>query len=170
VTLRRPALLLLLVLLLSARARADGGHIAFHGTSGPTTVTVFSAPEPLVPGPADFSVLLQNAEAGDPVAGAVLHGTLTHGALSEPVTFAPSGSLLAASLKLPEAGHYLLRLEVARPDAPGASFTISLNVQPPGSRFLTLVVALAAPLAIVVLFLINQWLKELRRVPRVRPE
>lgn len=41
-------------------AHADGGHTRLQQTSGELVITLFTAPEPLVTGNADFSVMVQD--------------------------------------------------------------------------------------------------------------
>ena len=44
--------------------RADGGTLQFYGRRGDRVVSVFTTPSPLRVGPADLSVLVQQAETG----------------------------------------------------------------------------------------------------------
>ena len=49
---------------------ADGGAVQFRRQTGPVIITLFSAPVPLRAGPADLSVLVQNARDGSPILNA----------------------------------------------------------------------------------------------------
>jgi len=55
-------LTLLLLLALSDWAHADGGVVLLRASDGEITATLFASPSPLRAGPADFSVLLTDAE------------------------------------------------------------------------------------------------------------
>jgi hypothetical protein len=156
-----------------ATARADGGHIALHATSGAYTVTLFTAPDPLVTGPADISLLVQDAAseavASDAIAAATLTGpagpihlTLTHAAASNKL-------LLAGSPVLISSGAYHLQFAVARPGAQPASFTVDLPVAANHTRRTTLVFAMALPLLVVFLFLVNQHAKHQAVLRRALP-
>ena len=52
--------LILLLVLQCGVAHADGGHVRLQQTSGDLVITLFTAPEPLVTGKADFSVMVQD--------------------------------------------------------------------------------------------------------------
>lgn len=73
------ALILVVLLLLASRRSllADGGRLRFSKTAGPFLVTLFTTPEPLTPGPADFSVMVQNAKTNDILSDAQIVLTLT---------------------------------------------------------------------------------------------
>ncbi len=51
----------------TSAASADGGAVLSQQITGPYRVTVFGSPSPLRAGPADLSVLVQDAGTGDPV-------------------------------------------------------------------------------------------------------
>ncbi len=155
-----------LLLVLPSTALADGGHIALHATSGSVTITVFTSPEPLVTGPADFSVLVQDAASDEPLAGARVQGTLTTQQRRVPIGFARSGGLMAAAVRLPEAGSYRLDLSVESPGTPTAVFSTTLMVEASHERRTTVIVALVFPLVVIGLFLVNQQLKAHRRVAK----
>ena len=54
-------------LFLAHPALADGGAVLAQQTTGPYRITLFGSPSPLRAGPADLSVLVQNAKTGDAV-------------------------------------------------------------------------------------------------------
>ena len=95
----------------AASAWADGPHIAFHGTEGACTVTLFSAPDPLVAGPAGLTLLVQNAGTGTWMASAQATGRLQL-AGQRPIPFTlqagSAGAMPAATVTLPHAGTYML--------------------------------------------------------------
>ena len=154
--------LLSCLLLLSWTALSDGGHIALHATSGSVTITLFTSPEPLVPGRADLSVLVQNAASNELVAGARVQGTLIADRARTALAFAPSGMLMAASIHLPRPGTYRLNLTVGPDGAPPAAFTTTLVVEAGHGRRTTVILAVLFPLAVIALFLVNQRLKSHR--------
>ena len=51
-------------------AYADGGHVRLQQTSGDLVITLFTAPEPLVTGEADFSVMVQDRSTQQLLPGA----------------------------------------------------------------------------------------------------
>jgi hypothetical protein len=57
----------LIFLAASPGARADGGAVIAQETANDLTVTIFASPAPLRAGPADISVMLQDAKTGEPV-------------------------------------------------------------------------------------------------------
>jgi hypothetical protein len=50
-----------------AVALADGGRVVVVERQGDYRISVFTSPEPLRAGPIDISVLLQDAETGQPI-------------------------------------------------------------------------------------------------------
>ncbi len=107
----RRYLLLVLLLLLTGRAFADGGRLRFRKPAGPFTVTLFTTPDPLTRGRADFSVaverdgsigLVENAHVtfvltpqSDPTHRLILHASRSQ---------ATSRFLQAANFSLPSPG------------------------------------------------------------------
>ncbi len=151
--------------------RADGAHIAFRASSGAYAVTLFTAPEPLVSGPADLSLLVQDQATGEVLNDATVTGSLTSAAgASMPIVLthglASNKLLLAAAPNLPGPGSFTLALEVERPGTAPASFTTVLAVAANHRRRTTLIFALVLPLAAILLFLVNQQAK-LGRRPRL---
>ena len=152
-------------LLLPWTALADGGRIVLHATSGSVTITVFTAPEPLVAGAADFSVLVQDATSNEVLGTPHVRGTLTTVQARIPLAFVPSGMLMAATTHFPAPGIYRLDLSVNSAGGPPAVFTTTLVVEASHERRTTVILALLFPLAVIALFLVNQQLKRNRRVP-----
>jgi hypothetical protein len=151
-------------------ARADGGHIALHATSGPYTVTLFTLPEPLVAGPADLSLLVQDAATGAVLGDASAEGSLalTGGAATQ-TTFtlghqaATNPLLLAGTVSFAQPGSYALTLRVTRGRAAPEIFATVLPVGANHRRRTTLIFALLLPLAMIALFLVNQASKQKAR-------
>ncbi len=176
------ALLLLLGGAAHTLARADGPHIAFHETGGAYTVTLFSAPDPLVTGPVALNLLVQNGSDGALAPSATASGRLTlAGHAPVPFQLTPGGAanpqLLGSTVALPTPGDYALTLEVT--GSPGSgnsgvgplSFHGTLPVEPNHDRRDIVLWAVFLPLGLVGLFLANQYAKQemrRRRVPVAR--
>ncbi len=141
-------------------ARADGPHIAFHATGGAYAVTVFSAPDPLVAGPAGLTLLVQSAADGSLLRGAGASGELTlPGRAPVRFTLAPGAAgkeLPHSSVVLGTPGAYRLALRVTAPGTAEASFTGVLPVEANHGKRNTVLWAVFLPLLGVVLFLANQ--------------
>src|SRR5215475_9097713 len=67
-----------LLLSLVRSIRADGGVVLCQRTGAPFNVTVFLAEVPLRPGPADLSVLLEQADGHSPILDAQVFIELEH--------------------------------------------------------------------------------------------
>ncbi len=163
----RYVLSLMVFLLLIHIAHADGPHIAFHGTSGNITVTLFSAPDPLVAGPADLELLVQNTSDSAVTPRASARGELTLAGYA-PVAFTlmpgngGSGQLLGATVPLPAAGDYTLTLAVQAGSS--AHFSGDLPVEINNGRRNTVLWTVCVPIVLILLFLVNQYAKQkLRR-------
>jgi hypothetical protein len=66
-----------LILTLAANAFADGGSVQLHSVSGPFDITLFAEPPLPRAGQIDFSVLIQDANSGEPVMDAAVTLALT---------------------------------------------------------------------------------------------
>ena len=111
----RRYLILVLLLFLAGRAFADGGRLRFRQNAGPFTVTLFTTPDPLTKGRADFSVAVERAGSTGLVENAHVTFILTPEQgpnqkqahpipLHAPRRQATSRFLQAANFKLPSAG------------------------------------------------------------------
>ncbi len=110
-------LLLILLLTLTGRALADGGRLRFRKPAGPFTVTLFTTPDPLTKGRADFSVAIERANSTGLAENAQVTYILTHESnptqritLHASRSQATSRFLQAANFTLPTAG--LWRIDV----------------------------------------------------------
>jgi len=161
--------LLLVALSLSTpvcSVRADGGVVLWQQTTGPFTVTLFSAEMPLRPGPADLSVLLERPGGHSPVMDARVfielenEGGMTVSA-SATHDQARNKLLYCSLMNLPAAGRWKMKLNVSRggerAEVPG-----DLNVAEPRPALLQYWELISFPPIIMVLFLINQWLRRSR--------
>jgi hypothetical protein len=105
----------------SSLLRADGGAVRLSEQRGGYRITVFTAPTPLRAGPADVSVLVQDASTGEPASDvqvtikAARRGSsavVTHPATTEAAT---NKLFYAAEFDLPEPGWYALEVSLAGP-------------------------------------------------------
>ncbi len=140
---------------------ADGPHIAFHGTDGPYTVTVFSAPDPLVAGPVELSLLVQAAPDGPPIVDPQVQGQLALPG-HQPIALSFAGGvgssrLLVANVKLTEPGQYRLILAVVGPAGAAARFQEVLEAAPNHGKRNTVLWAVVLPSGLILLFLANQY-------------
>jgi hypothetical protein len=143
--------------------RADGGVVLWQRTTGPFTITVFSAETPLRPGTADISVLLEDAAGGRPLMDAQVFIELVHEAgmtINAEATHSQArNKLLYCSLiNLPVAGHWKMRLTAERGGERAemlGDLTLA-RVQPVLLSYWKLI---AFPPVILFLFIINQWLR-----------
>jgi hypothetical protein len=115
----RRYLLLILLLVLTGRAFADGGRLRFRKPAGPFTVTLFTTPDPLTKGRADFSVAVERANSTGLVENAQVTFLLTNeNNPSQRITLHASRSqatsrfLQAANFTLPAAGLWNIRVLV----------------------------------------------------------
>lgn len=147
-------------------ARADGGLVRLHAVAGPFAITLFSSPTPLRAGPADLSVLVQEAASDATVLDATVRLRLTPppGSAARPIERiatadqAANKLLYAASAELDVPGDWRVEIEVAR-DAGSANVAANLPVGPGAPPIASLWPYLALPPAAIALYALNQWLK-----------
>lgn len=164
-----------LVLFLGAFAtasHADGPHIAYNGAAGPYQVTLFSLPDPLVAGPVQLVLLVQEN-------GALARSVAATGTLSLPgnapitVQFAPgtggNPDLPGASFKLPVAGAWTLALHLVPKTGTAQQVSTSLIVSVNHGHRNTVLFSVFALVGIIVLFLANQSAKATLRRRRILP-
>jgi hypothetical protein len=170
---QRPSRLVLCALFTAASVFADGGTLLLRRDAGPYSVSLFASPEPLRPGPADLSVMLQKTSDRSSVLDAKVSLRLSQksaGTISE--IFARASHeratnklLYAATVNIPQPGRWQLAVDVE--DKTGtAELATAVTVQPREAPaiahwpYLILVPVLAA------LFILNRWLKVKRRSER----
>jgi hypothetical protein len=144
-------------------ARADGGVVMCQRTSAPFTITLFSTETPLRPGPADLSVLLEQPDGRSPILDAQVFIELEHEAgmiiRAEATRGQARNKLLYCSLiNLPAAGHWKIRLHISRSNT-RAEMLSDLVVAAPQPVFLSHWELIAVPPIIIILFILNQWLR-----------
>ncbi len=154
---------LVFVLLGAGVARADGGTIRIQQDAGSFRITVFSAPEPLRVGAADFSVLVQRIDDEAPVVDAEIAIRLVGPPPALPIDVratranATNKLLHAALVMLPTAGTWTLRVTL-RHAAEVVELDGEIDVAPPLPRWVALWPYLAFPFAVVTLFALRVWL------------
>jgi hypothetical protein len=167
------ALCLVLAVAMATPAFADGPHIALHATQGRYEVTLFSAPDPLVTGPVELTLLVQDANTGALLSNVTAGGALAPVSGPEiPLTLTPGGSsnrqLWGETVRIAAPGNYTLHLQVAADGGPVAEFTGALPVDANRGKRNTVLWAVFVLLAIIGLFLANQTAKQRLRVARGR--
>lgn len=159
---------LLLALLSAAGAWADGEVVVASEIADGWRVSLLASPWPLRAGPADFSVLVQDAVSGDPAPDAEISlevRSLMPGPASAPPSRLPAirggrGNPLfhSARLALPRAGRWRVRVWVAEPALPELA-AVDLEVAPAASLFARHGFALSLPVLGVGLFWLHQQLR-----------
>lgn len=146
---------------------ADGGAVLLHKSAGQFVVTVFGTPQV---GTSDLSVFVQNAQDRNPVLDAEV--TLRLGGASVRATHeaATNKLLYAANVELSHAGRTHLEVTIERA---GERVVIEgdLDVMPASPPILAYWPYFALVPTAILLFALNQRLKNKRRVSRlaVRP-
>lgn len=150
-------------------AWADGGAVRFSERRGDRVVTVFTSPTPLRAGPADVSVLLLDADSGQPVLGIpiVVEARPIQGGSPEiraPATGAAATNKLlsAAQLDFAEPGLWQVSIEV-QGLSPTPPLSFEVEVAEPLPPWLHFGVWIAWPLVPIGLFGCHQWLTLRRR-------
>ena len=162
----RSSALVLVALLCAAAAAADGGRVRVHQDSGPFTVTVFTAPEPLTAGPAEITVLVQERGSGAVLRDARVEIELRSPAMGPPRIFAASAGtnrlFRVAVVELAPAGDWGLAVVVRRAGATGR-VSGSVPVGPPVSRLSWIWPFLAVPPIGVALYALRAAVRRGRR-------
>ena len=167
---RRRLLLALPVIMavaaMARSARADGGSVLFQRANGPVSVTVFTSQSPVQVGLADLSVLVEAEGNPSPVldaqvfveledqAGTILTAEATHGQ-------ARNKLLYCSLINIPDAGQWIIRVTVKHR---GQTTVVAgaLTAAPPQTKLAAYGKLLAFPPVIVILFLMNRWLRRER--------
>lgn len=148
----------LLLLLSAGEARADGGRMVYSGKTNGYRISVFVAPTPLRPGPADVSVLVQDAVTGDIVPDAVVWVLVAGGEQQRRRTSrqeATNKLYQATTVTFPTAGHWGVQIDVEGPLDEGAC-RFEIEVAPPLPRWQELGGWLLWPIFAVALFTLRE--------------
>jgi hypothetical protein len=163
----------LVLVLVSGRCRADGGVVRAIERDGALRISVFTSPNPLVAGPVDISVLVQDGATGVPVdqvqieiaitPRSRMYGAVTLAATSEAAT----NKLFRACLVELEAGSYDV-LVTCDAGANRGEVRFALEVGAAPARLTTLWPWFTWPVVPVVLFGLHEFLA--RKKPGSRGE
>lgn len=162
-------LLILLALVGSTEAMADGGVVRASGGEGPWRITLFSSPTPFRAGPIDLSILVQDPATDTAMLDAEvnlmlrpLEGQSTTMLVEATREQATNKLLYAALLDLPAAGSWQVDVAVQLGDDAGRLSTtvVAGEAVPAAWSFWGW---LSIPLVAVLLFACNQWLVRTRR-------
>jgi hypothetical protein len=146
-------------------AHGDGGTMLFHQDAGAFTITLFAAAQPLTTGVADLSVMVQDRQSGDVLLDPVVDLTATReagGAAQRAIRLAAGHGnrlLQSASLPLAQPGKWQLIVRVHR-GHDDAQVQTDVMVQPNTSRAALVWFYVLLPVAVVLLFLLHQALKQ----------
>lgn len=152
----------LLVPLLAATARGDGGTLRTSQVKDGYRVSVFTAPTPPRVGTVDCSVLVQEAVTGKPlpelpvlVTAWPLEAPHRHVSAAATAEAATNKLFRAALLELAESGTWQVRVEVQGPAGPvGVAFELEVGAAPP--RWPELAGWIGWPFAAVLLFALHR--------------
>lgn len=172
---RRAALQLAMMLALpAAAAHADGGRLRLHENAGPFVVTLFTTPDPLTTGEADFSVAVEHGANQGLVQDAEVTLILTPADGSEgrmvlktSHAAATSRFLQAANFTLPHAGPWLVTVVVHDGTDTGRC-SGSFDVEPASLATNDFAWQIALVPLGVGLFALHRWRKRVYARKRVR--
>jgi len=163
----------------SLSAFADGGAVLTQEVVGPYRVTLFGSPSPLRAGPADLSVMLQDAKTGEPIldravtlkiAAAASPGSeawvppccsmkTTSGAVTATHAAAQNKLLYAANVLLPASGPHEITVTVGDSSSQLSTLNSQLTIEPPAPPLANYWAFLAFPPLLVGGFALNQRLR-----------
>lgn len=155
----------LLLLCAATSALADGGRVRLHEQAGPFIVTLFTTPDPLRPGEADFSVAVERSgqEGLDQDADVTFTLTPAEGQ-GRPIVLhashaqATSRFLQAANFTLPHSGVWNIAIHLREGTDQGSCHG-QIDVLAPNLITDEVAWEIAAVPIVVLLFLLHQWRK-----------
>jgi len=173
VTIRWP---LLFILTLSAsHAFGDGGRLRFHEQAGPFTITLFTSPDPIREGQADFSVAVERPGVSGIIEDANVTLILTPAdgksgrlVLHTSHSAATNRLLQAANFNLPASGFWRVTVNVQQGTDVGQCSGVVEVVPATLVSSETTWEIVVVPLTIM-LFVIHQWRKRVFRIGKDRP-
>jgi hypothetical protein len=132
---------------------------------GDHRISVFTSPDPLRAGPIDISVLLQDAETGQPVDDAdvtvqmtssddssrIIHAVATHAAATNKL-------LRAALIEIPSPGSWDVEIAYVAGSNPARQLHFTVEAGQPMARWLTVWPWFSWPAAVVLLYGVHRWL------------
>ena len=168
----RPLAAVFILGMWATAARGDGGTMLLHQDSGPFTITLFAAPQPLQVGVADLSVMVQDRSSGDVLLDPAIDLTVAaESANASPQTVrltrgqASNRLLQAATVQFLRPGKWRLTLLVSR-GREAVRLGTECTVEPDRSRALLVWFYVLLPAGIILLFAIHQGLKIRQRKAR----
>ncbi len=142
---------------------ADGGRVASSQRVGEYHVTVFSSPSPLQAGPADLSVMIQQAASGEIVRGVPVVFTCCHEqtgtsfVCSATHDQATNKLLSAAKFDFPVEGTWAVEVEIGHPVDRQLAFDLFIAHASLSVPLLAWIACL--PLILVALYLMRHWIQ-----------
>jgi hypothetical protein len=147
------------------RASADMGRLFLVERHGDHRISVFISPDPLRAGPIDISVLLQDAETGQPVddahvtvqvtssdgSGRIIQAVATHAAATNKL-------LRAALIELPSPGSWDVEIAYIAGRNPARQLRFTIEAGQQMARWLTMWPWFGWPAAVVLLYGVHRWL------------
>jgi len=168
----RPLAAVFILGMWATAARGDGGTMLLHQDSGPFTITLFAAPQPLQVGVADLSVMVQDRSSGDVLLDPDVDLTVAPDtADTSPQTLrltrgqASNRLLQAATVQFPRPGKWRLTLLISR-GVEAVRLGTECTVEPDRSRGLLVWFYVLLPAVLILLFAIHQGLKIHQRKAR----
>ena len=161
----------LLLAMMCGVAYADGGHVRLQQTSGELVVTLFTAPDPLVTGTADFSVMVQDSSTQQLLPDADITLEL-HPPGGDAKVFHLSRSDAAnrmfqsANVSLPVAGDWSLMLTVRR-GANQATVRTTFPVVENHSRRVIVIAMMILPIVVILFAFIHRHQRRKQAVRQV---
>jgi hypothetical protein len=147
-----------------ASAWADGGRLVLIERQGNLRIFVFASPEPLRAGPIDISVLLQDAETGQPVDNAGVSVCLTPrrgGRVIRTVATKAAATnklMYAAVMELPHSGLWDSEIAYVADRSLARRVRFTMEAGRPLPRWLTVWPWFGWPAGAVLLFAAHRWL------------
>ena len=141
---------------------ADGGSVLLRQQSGPFLITVFGAPQV---GTTDISVLLQTANDQNPLLNARVELRIGDSPVRATHEHATNKLLYAAPVNLTRPGKQRLQINVEW-NGNAAQFEGDLDVARAAPSWIAYWPYFALVPVAILFFVLNQWLKNKRRVSR----
>ena len=166
-------LLFLLLFIAAQSALADGGRLRWRQPAGSFVVTLFTSPDPLTSGQADFSVAVERPGSEGIVQDADVTIILTPAeGTAHPLVFhashaaATSRFLEAANFSLPHAGVWRVKVVVQQGVEAGAC-SGQIEVLPARLATEQMFWEIAMAPVAILLFMLHQWRKRIYRIDRL---
>ncbi len=169
----RKVFVVALLALCAARAFADGGRLRIRQHAGDFILTLFTTPDPLTAGQADFSVAVEQGNGGGVVQDAHVSITLTPAGGGDPIVLdlthgaATSRFLQATNFTLPHSGIWNVKILVQRGQQTGECST-QVKVLPFSPLSDRIFWQIAVIPFFVLLFALHRWRKRVFSQSKMR--